>query len=73
MHLMPLLRITYTLTFVMDGNFGAVHQKQEIAHHHIKLSDGDFFMTEPNHYKAHLAVATEMREVNISTPWSQLC
>jgi hypothetical protein len=47
----------------MDGNFTAVHQHRENAHRDIKLSHGEFFMTEPNRYKAHLAVAKEVREV----------
>ena len=55
--------MAYTRTFVMDGNFSAVHQKRENAHHDVKLSHGDFFMTESNRYKSHLAVAKEVKEV----------
>ena len=54
------LRMAYTRTFVMDGNFSAVHQNRENAHWDIKLSHGEFFMTEPNRYKAHLTVVKEV-------------
>ena len=47
----------------MDGNFSAVHQRRENAHRDIKLSHGEFFMTEPNRYKSHLAVVQEIKEV----------
>ena len=47
----------------MDGNFTAVHQYRENAHLDIKLSHGEFFMTETNRYKAHLAIAKEVKEV----------
>jgi len=57
------LRLAYTRTFVMDGNFSAVHQSRENAHRDIKLSHGEFFMTEPNRYKSHLAVVKEIKEV----------
>jgi len=55
--------MAYTRTFVMDGNFSAVHQRRENAHRDIKLSHGEFFMTEPNRYKSHLAVVQEIKEV----------
>ncbi|KAF8231927.1 hypothetical protein L208DRAFT_1141698, partial [Tricholoma matsutake] len=55
-------QMAYTWTFVMDGNFTTVHQKHKNAHHDIKLSHGDFFMTELNHYKSHLAIAKEVKE-----------
>jgi hypothetical protein len=55
--------MAYTHTFVMDGNFTAVHQKCENAHRDIKLSHGEFFMTEVNRYKSHLAIAKEVKEV----------
>jgi hypothetical protein len=55
--------MAYTRTFVMDGNFTAVHQKRKNAYHDIKLSHGEFFMTEVNRYKSHLAVAKEVKEV----------
>jgi hypothetical protein len=57
------LRMAYTHTFVMDGNFSAVHQKQDNVHHDVKLSHSEFFMTESNRYKSHLAVAKEVKEV----------
>jgi hypothetical protein len=47
----------------MDGNFTAVHQKQENAHHNVKLSHSEFFMMEPNRYKSHLAMVNEVKEV----------
>ncbi|KAF8229600.1 hypothetical protein L208DRAFT_1150757, partial [Tricholoma matsutake] len=55
-------QMAYTQTFVMDGNFTAVQQKHKNAHRDIKLSHGDFFMTKPNRYKSHLAVAKEVKE-----------
>jgi hypothetical protein len=58
-----LLRMAYTRTFVMDGNFTAVHQKRENAQRDVKLSHGEFFMTEPTRYKSHLAVVKEVKEV----------
>ncbi|KAF8220464.1 hypothetical protein L208DRAFT_1199772, partial [Tricholoma matsutake] len=58
------VQMAYTQTFVMDGNFTAVHQKCKNAHHDIKLSHGDFFMTKLNHYKSHLAIAKEHHAVN---------
>ena len=61
------LRMAYTRTFVMDGNFSAVHQNRENAHRDIKLSHGEFFMTEPNRYKAHLAMVKEVKEVSRGT------
>jgi hypothetical protein len=60
-------RMAYTHTFVVDGNFSAIHQNQETAHRNIKLSHGEFFMTEPNRYKLHLAVALEVKEVGCFT------
>lgn len=59
--------MAYTRTFVMDGNFSAVHQNRENAQRDIKLTHGEFFMTEPNRYKSHLAVAREAKEVSWST------
>lgn len=59
--------MVYTRTFVMDGNFSAVHQNRENAHRDIKLTHGEFFMTEPNRYKSHLAVAKEVKEVSCFT------
>jgi hypothetical protein len=56
-------RLAYTRTYVMDGNFTAVHQKRENAHRDVKLSHGEFFMTEPNRYKSHLATVNEVKEV----------
>jgi hypothetical protein len=53
--------MAYTCTFVMDGNFTAVHQRRENTHCDIKLSHGEFFMTKLNHYKSHLAVANEVK------------
>ena len=44
----------------MDGNFIAVHQHQDSAHTDIKLTHGEFYMTEPHWYKAHLAIAKEI-------------
>ena len=55
--------MAYTQTFVMDGNFSAIHQSRENAHRDIKLSHGEFFMTEPNRYKSHLAMVQEIKEV----------
>ena len=55
--------MAYTHTFVMDGNFSAVHQNRDNAHRDVKLSHGEFFMTEPNRYKSHLAVTTKVKEV----------
>ena len=57
------LRIAYSHSFVMDGNFTAVHQHQDSAHTDIKLSHGEFYMTEPHQYKAHLTIAKEIKEV----------
>ena len=61
------LRIAYTRTFVMDGNFSTVHQNRDNVHWDIKLSHSEFFMTEPNWYKAHLAVVKEVKEVSCGT------
>lgn len=47
----------------MDGNFSAVHQHRENAHQDIKLTHGESFMTNSTNYKAHLALAKEVKEV----------
>lgn len=48
----------------MDGNFSAVHQRRDNHHKDVTLTNGEFFMTEPTAYKAHLAIATEVKEVH---------
>jgi len=47
----------------MDSNFTAIHQYQDSAHTDIKLTHGEFYMTEPHWYKAHLTIAKEIKEV----------
>jgi hypothetical protein len=47
----------------MDGNFSAVHQQGANTHQDIKLTHGKLFMTESTNYKAHLALAKEVKEV----------
>jgi hypothetical protein len=60
---MPMLHVS-AQTFVMDGNFSAVHQHRENPHHNVRLTHGEFFMTEPSNYKAHIAIAQEVKEVH---------
>jgi len=55
---MPLSRIP---CMPMDGNFTAVHQHHTLID--IKLTHGEFYMTEPHWYKAHLTITKEIKEV----------
>lgn len=50
--------------FMVDGNFTAQHMNMRQPELDIFLSDGLGYMVEEGDYKAHLASATESREVS---------
>ncbi|KAH6867493.1 hypothetical protein BKA70DRAFT_1380025 [Coprinopsis sp. MPI-PUGE-AT-0042] len=49
-------------SFVADGNFSAVHQRQRLDVEDVWLKNGESYMTEKRSYKAHLAVAHESKQ-----------
>lgn len=55
--------LAYTRTFVTDGNFTAIHNKDDRARPAVPLTAGDLFMVEESNYAAHLATAQEIKEV----------
>lgn len=55
--------MAYTRTFVSDGNFSAIHQKNNRARPAESLTAGDLFMVEEKRYANHLLVAKEIKEV----------
>lgn len=55
--------LAYTRTFVSDGNFSAIHHKNNKARPAESLTAGDLFMVEEKNYAAHLVVAKEVKEV----------
>jgi hypothetical protein len=56
-------RWVYMRGFVMDGNFSAEHMAMRNPEDDVSLSDGTAFMVSMADYKAHLAVASEDRQV----------
>ena len=50
-------------SFVADGNFKADHLKQKGDESDIQLTNGEGFMTNNDCYNAHLAVATDTKQV----------
>ena len=50
-------------SFVADGNFKADHLKQKGDESDIQLTNGEGFMMNNDRYNAHLAVATDTRQV----------
>lgn len=53
----------YTRSFVMDGNFSAVHQKRLNAKPEEPLTKGEFFLVEDVRYQCHIKLAKEIKEV----------
>ncbi|KAH6888206.1 hypothetical protein BKA70DRAFT_1443191 [Coprinopsis sp. MPI-PUGE-AT-0042] len=49
-------------TFVVDGNFSAVHQRQRANDEDVWLKKGYSFMTERHKYQSHLEVALESKQ-----------
>lgn len=50
-------------SFVADGNFKADHLKQKNDKSDVWLTNGEGFMTNTDRYEAHLALATETKQV----------
>jgi hypothetical protein len=50
--------------FVVDGNFTAQHMNMRQPQLDVFLSDGLGYMVTDTDYQAHLASATESKEVN---------
>lgn len=60
-------------SFVADGNFKADHLKQKNDKSDVWLSNGEGFMTNTDRYEAHLALATETKQVShLSSFWGLL-
>jgi hypothetical protein len=57
------VRWIYTRSIVMDGNFSAEHMKMRRSEDDVKLTDGTGFMVESTHYREHISVANDIRQV----------
>jgi hypothetical protein len=55
--------LVYARSFVMDGNFTAVHQKRQNAAPESRLTNGDLYMVDETPYNVHLRTAKESVEV----------
>jgi len=53
----------YTRSFVMDGNFSAVHQQHVSSTNDVHLANGQLFMTETEVYHDYLSIAKEEWQV----------
>lgn len=53
----------YTRSFVMDGNFSAVHQKRQNAVPEKCLTDGDLYLVSDTKYLPYLQSTKECKEV----------
>ncbi|EAU81166.2 hypothetical protein CC1G_10453 [Coprinopsis cinerea okayama7 len=51
-------------SFVADGNFSCVHQKQRAAHKDVWITSGTGFMAERTAYSAHIKSATEDKQTS---------
>ena len=56
-------------SFVADGNFKADHLKQKNDKSDVWLTNGEGFMTNTDRYEAHLALATETKQVPSFLPF----
>lgn len=56
-------QLAYTRIFVSDGNFSAIHQKNERALPETALTNGDLFLVGETRYASHLKVALEIKGV----------
>jgi hypothetical protein len=54
----------YWRSFVVDGNFVALHQMQLRSVDDVWIKNGESFMTERQRYQRHLDCTTERREVS---------
>lgn len=50
-------------SFVADGNFSCVHQKQRASEHDAWITSGTGYVTEKNDYAKHIKATTEAKEV----------
>ena len=50
-------------SFVVDGNFSALHQRQRAEENEPWLKNGEGFLVERAPYQEHLATATEIKQV----------
>lgn len=55
----------FTRELASDGNFSLDHLKSRVDNSPVWLTDGSGFMVETTPYKAHLAVAKEVKDVRI--------
>lgn len=57
---------SYARSFVMDGNFTAVHHKRKNALPEKCLTDGELYMVNEARYQGHLTTAIEHKDVKLS-------
>jgi hypothetical protein len=58
---------SYIRSFVMDGNFTAVHQRRKNALPETNLTNGELYMVNEPQYQRHLTTATEHKEVSLAS------
>lgn len=56
-------QLLYSRSFVMDGNFSAVHQRRQNALYEQCLNDGNLFMVAEGAHSIHRAMAREYKDV----------
>ena len=57
-------RRKYVCILVADGNFTADHVKMRNPENDVGLTNGEGYMVEERHYRRHLAVTKEVKQVH---------